>query len=311
MALTCWMLTAALAALFPWSMAAANVFGDGDPDNGIEDDRRGLNNADAPGSASDAWRRGAGTILCDGQIRGSATVLDVSDYSEQVNGEFLATAAHVLVNLDTGRPFRKCEFVLLALGELPGYRTSIDPVWVRAGPFRSQSDRQALGFGQHDWAFIFLPADDQPTAVASRVLPRVFTGPLEASGGADSYFLVAWDSAAGRMAVSGGCAVSQSATGDIGGGGWAGQLLDDCDSGYGASGGGLMLATGGETHLIGMRTGSHWSPEAWPPRAFPSGPPPGARWDLHRNTNFARALDRELLQELERLVGEALASQAQ
>lgn len=304
-----WILTAALAASCPGSLARANVFGDGDPANGVEDDRRGLNSAEAPGSAADTWRRGTGTIVCDGQVRGSATLLDVSGFSDRVNGEFLATAAHVLVNLETGRPFRQCVFVLLALAELPGYRAAIDPDWVRAGPFQTASDRRAPGFGKHDWAFIFLPEIDRPANFARRVVPGAFDAAGEAPDAAD-HFLVAWDSTQQRMAVSGGCRVRQSGADDIGGGGWAGQLLDDCDSGFGASGGGLIKASDSGTYLVGIRTGSHWSPEAWPPRVFPSGPPPGARWDLRANTNFARGLDQELLDELGRLVREVLGEQA-
>ncbi len=100
------------------------------------------------------------------------------------------------------------------------------------------------------------------------------------------------------MSVASGCRVMVSGPGDIGGGAWAGQLLDDCDSGDGASGGGLVMIASGRPALLAIRGGAHWSREMWPPSRFPAGPPDGARWSPERYSNYARAIDDDLLDRL-------------
>ncbi len=85
---------------------------------------------------------------------------------------------------------------------------------------------------------------------------------------------------------------------DIGGGAWQGQLLDDCDSGDGASGGGIVAVIEQNYILIGIRNGSHWSRKAYPDDGYPTGPPPGSVWNRHSNSNFGRAIDAYLLHEI-------------
>jgi hypothetical protein len=111
---------------------------------------------------------------------------------------------------------------------------------------------------------------------------------------------VAWDRSRGEVSVITGCQGVVSGTGDIGGGAWPGQLLDDCDSDPGASGGGLILQDGMHSRLLAIRGGSHWDPAVWPLAEFPDGPPAGSTWDPSRFTNYARTLDQHLLVSLGR-----------
>jgi hypothetical protein len=107
--------------------------------------------------------------------------------------------------------------------------------------------------------------------------------------------------------ISAPCNVKESDHGDLGGGAWPGQLLDDCDSEQGASGGGLVASRGDDHFLVGIRSGAHWDREVFPVREFPQGPPDGAAWDRSINTNFSRAIDQELIDGLHSLVRELSA----
>lgn len=94
----------------------------------------------------------------------------------------------------------------------------------------------------------------------------------------------------------------ESARGDLGGGAWKGQLLDNCDSADGASGGGIVAVIDGQQYLVGIRNGSHWSEDVFPRKGFPDGPPDGSVWSRHANTNFARSIDSELIFELKKFL---------
>ena len=104
------------------------------------------------------------------------------------------------------------------------------------------------------------------------------------------------------MSISASCRVTESGSGDLGGGGWKGQLLDDCDSEGGASGGGLVATQGDQHFLVGIRSGSHWDAQRYPGNEYPAGPPDGDAWDVFLNTNFGRAIDEELVEVLRSLV---------
>ena len=280
----------------------ANVFGDGNPANGIEDDRRAMIARGRPGEALQSWQMSAGTIVCDGEIRGTAVLLDVSEFSRSVRGAFLATSAHVLYDLDHHMPFEQCRFHYLALDQVPGYQASIDRKYRSLGPFDPDMETSDAGFGVDDWAFLYLANDSMGDGQSGRLPLRAYSEFVSGSGPAPDYRLIGFDSSRTVMGVSQGCRVQLSAAGDLGGGAWAGQLLDDCDSGNGASGGALVASLEHEHFLVGIRTGSHWSRERFPIDDFPSGPPPGSRWDVEENTNFSRAIDQHLINVLRELV---------
>ena len=120
------------------------------------------------------------------------------------------------------------------------------------------------------------------------------------SGG--EFRLLAFDSSTGFISESKDCMVVESGNDDLGGGTWKGQLLDDCDSADGASGGGVIAVFNQQHFLIGIRSGSHWSEQVYPVGSFPKGPPDGSVWDRRSNTNFGRAIDVSLLHELEQYI---------
>jgi hypothetical protein len=283
-----------------WERVPVTVFGDGDPDNGVEDSRTPV----MGGSRFQAGHPGAGAVKCDGQVRGTAMVLDTREMAPLLEGVVLATAAHVLYDLEKKRRFRRCEFQFLALGALPGYTAKIDLERVVAGDFDPGKATSGIEFGEGDWAFLYVPKPWKKYRPDESLQVRDFsfshTETFQQHGG--EFRLIALDTASGVIAESIRCSVSESGSGDIGGGIWAGQLLDDCDSGGGASGGGIIAVHGDSQFLVGIRTGAHWNGEVFPVGKFPAGPPTGSMWDPRFNTNFARAIDASLIRALQRFL---------
>jgi len=278
-----------------------NIFGDGDPANGVEDDRQQILGGRRRGISLADQRMNAGTIKCDGKIRGTAMVIDTREFAPNLSGIVLVSAAHVLFDLEEGVRFKRCEFHFLALAELARYRVKIDLGNVRMGDFDPMMATDGLQFGEGDWVFLYAAKAwrgyDPNEALALRDFAFSKMESYRNKGG--ELRLIAFDSSAGIISVSRNCTVIESASGDLGGGGWQGQLLDNCDSGGGASGGGIVAVLDNRQYLVGIRGGSHWSDEVFPSKDFPAGPPDGAIWDLHSNTNFGRAIDAQLMQELQ------------
>jgi hypothetical protein len=272
------------------------IFGDGDPYNGVEDSRQPV----MGGSSFDAGHPGAGAIFCDGQVRGTAMVLDTREMAPGLGGVVLATAAHVLYDLERKRRFRRCVFQFLALGALPGYTARIDLKRSVSGNFDPGLAASEIEFGEGDWAFLYVPEPWEKYRPGDSHQVRDFsfskTESFQQDGG--EFRLIALDTSSGVIAESSGCTVTESGRDDLGGGVWRGQLLDDCDSGGGASGGGIVAVYQGKQYLVGIRTGSHWNGELFPASEFPAGPPAGSVWDPRFNTNFARAMDGSLIRAL-------------
>lgn len=278
------------------------VFGDGDPLNGVEDSRQQL--------AVKRYRRGdgdhkgqamyAGTIHCDGRIRGSAMVLDTREIAPNLEGVVLMSSAHVLYDLKTGKLFKRCKFSFMAWQKAARFRSKIDLGKVRLGSFNPQQETNELAFGEGDWAYLFLPKPWKLFDPAQSIQLKEFSfdhmESYQQTGG--EFRLVAFDSEAGAIGQSRNCTVIQSRPDDLGGGGWKGQLLDDCDSAGGASGGGIIAILNDQHFLIGVRSGAHWNEAMFPEDEFPSGPPDGSVWNRHFSTNFGRAIDSRLLNEL-------------
>ena len=278
-----------------------NIFGDGDPQNGVEDSRQQLMGGRGRRVKLADQPRNAGTIKCDGKIRGTAMVIDTRKFAPNLKGVVLASAAHVLYDLNKKKRFRRCEFHFLAMDELARYRAKIDLKKVRMGGFDPFKATVGLEFGEGDWAFLYVPKPwkgfDQDDALTARDFPFSQVESYRQSGG--ELRLIAYDSSLRVISVSRDCTVVESSTDDLGGGGWKGQLLDDCDSGGGASGGGIVAVVHGKHYLVGIRNGSHWSEQEFPAKEYPQGPPDGSVWDPESNTNFGRAIDAYILQELQ------------
>ena len=293
------------AAAGPLAVAAAeivpvNIFGDGDPLNGVEDDRRPVTGAVRRGDIANDRHLNAGTLVCDGRFRGTAMVIDTREFHPQLKGAVLVTAAHVLYDLKRNRLFRRCDFYFMGWKDNGGYRARIALKKVRMGDFDPRQVTSRPAFGEGDWAFLYLPEPWKKFNPDQSLKVREFAfsngESYQQAGGA--FRLVAFDSRTGVMTESANCTVIESESDDLGGGAWRGQLLDDCDSEDGASGGGIIGVLDGRYYLIGIRSGSHWSQRVYPDELFPAGPPAGALWDRRYNTNFGRAFDAEVLKEL-------------
>lgn len=279
-----------------------NIFGDGDPLNGVEDSRRPVISVQDNGPTGQQMY--AGTITCDGKFRGTAMVIDTREFSPGLEGVVLATAAHVLYNLEKKRLFKRCKFFFMGWSEDRGYRSKIDLRKVRMGSFNPRQSTENREFGKGDWAFLYLRKPWKKFDPDQSIRPREFSFSQSAlyqqSGG--EFRLLAFDSTSGFISESGNCTVVESARDDLGGGTWKGQLLDDCDSADGASGGGIVAVMNQVHYLIGIRNGSHWSDQLYPPDQFPSGPPDGSAWNRRSNTNFGRAIDLLLMHEMHYLI---------
>lgn len=276
-----------------------NIFGDGNPDNGIEDNRQQLLGGRQSASGLGDQRMNAGTIECDGKIRGSAMVVDTRTVAPGLAGVVIASAAHVVYDLDSEVLFDRCEFHFLALNQLADYRATIDLTTLRKGRYDPGNATQGLEFGEGDWVFLYLPKpwrsfrpeNSLPLADFSLLNSGLFH---KAEG---QIRLVAYDSSERVISFSDNCQVVESGDHDLGGGKWKGQLLDDCDSADGASGGGITAVINQQHYLVGIRSGAHWSEDDYPREKFPAGPPDGSRWDLNANTNFGRAVDAAIIRE--------------
>ena len=281
-----------------------NIFGDGDPSNGVEDNRIDMSSPQWNSENRRGWNMGAGTIHCDGKNRGSAVIVDTSELGNLKRGLIVATSAHVLFDLGKKRLFSSCQFHFMALDYLPGYKADIEFAMSRIGGFDPYSPRDSSNFGKEDWAFLYINDLAPGMSPTGSLQLRAFNHGLPPQKGAVEYQFIAYSQSVDAITISTVCQVRESAGNDIGGGGWPGQLLDDCDSEGGASGGGLVATNTGHHYLVGIRSGSHWDGDTFPANKYPHGPPDGAAWDISRNTNFSRAIDLELIENLRSLVEE-------
>lgn len=277
-----------------------NIFGDGNPMNGVEDSREQIASGNHEADDQSANSMYAGTIHCDKRIRGTGIVVDTREIVPDLKGVVLMSAAHVLYDLKKGRLFRRCEFSFMGWDNLAGYHKRINLKKIRKGGFNPGLGTNDLAVGEGDWVLMYLPKPWKKFNPDHSIQLKEFSfenlESFQQVGG--EFRLMAFDSNTGTISQSRNCTVIQSKRDDLGGGNWKGQLLDDCDSGDAASGGGIIAIINQKHFLIGVRSGSHWSEEIFPEDKFPSGPPEGAFWDPRSNTNFGRAIDSRLLEEV-------------
>ncbi|MGB5291488.1 MAG: hypothetical protein WBN41_08560 [Lysobacterales bacterium] len=276
-----------------------SIYGDGNPENGIEDSRSPIAVSPGKGGSDRPQRMNAGSIVCDGRFRGTAMVVDISELSSDVGGVVLLSAAHVIYNLDKNRRFRQCKFYFMGWKRPSGYGSKIDLKNIRMGNFDPREMTSGADFGEGDWVFLHVPKPWKKYQPGQSIRLRSFEfsnlESFQQSGG--EFRLIAFDTVDDVIKQSRNCTVIESGPDDIGGGTWKGQLLDDCDSTDGASGGGILASLDDQQFLIGIRSGSHWSTALFPVDRFPSGPVEGSRWNRHSNTNFGRAIDAVILHE--------------
>ena len=278
-------------------IVVVNIFGDGNPENGLEDSREQLMDGQQRGINPADLRVNAGTLKCDGKVRGTAMVVDTREFAPGLKGVVLASAAHVIYDLDKKRRFKRCEFHFLALAE---NRAKVDLRHLRIGAYNPVKATGVKEFGEGDWIFLYVPKPwknfNPDQAFVLREFSLLQMEPFQQYGG--EFRLIAFDSTTGVISVSRNCSVIESSGDDLGGGVWEGQLLDDCDSVGGASGGGIVAVLDKQQYMVGIRNGSHWSEQAYPASEYPSGPPGGSAWNRHTNTNFGRAIDASIINDL-------------
>lgn len=283
-----------------------NIFGDGNSVNGIEDSRERVFGGPLGNSSRAGHHVNAGTIKCDGKTRGTAMVVDTRELVSELESVVLVTAAHIIYDLEKKRRFKRCEFQFMGLGEIPGYQAKIDLKNIEAGRFSPDIAIDVADFGEGDWVFLSVPRPwkkhDPDESILLREFSFVQLESFQQTNG--ELRLVAFNTTTGVIDVSRDCVALESRSDDLGGGAWPGQLLDDCDSVDGASGGGIVAVLHKQQYLIGIRTGSHWSEAVFPATEFPHGPPDGSVWDRYTNTNFGRAIDHKILIALEQFVFE-------
>lgn len=284
----------------------ATIFGDGDPSNGTEDSRERVFGGPLGNSSRAGHHVNAGTIKCDGKVRGTAMVVDTRELVSDLKPVVLVTAAHIFYDLDKKQRFKRCDFQFMGLGEIPGYQARIDLKIIKTGKYSPDTAIDGDDFGEGDWAFLSVPKPwkkyDPDESILLRDFSLVQLEPFQQKSG--ELRLIALNAVSGVIDVSKDCVAIESQRDDLGGGVWAGQLLDDCDSMDGASGGGIVAVLTNQQYLVGIRTGSHWSAAKFPATEFPNGPPDGSVWDRYANTNFGRAIDEEILAALKRFVFE-------
>ena len=89
-----------LALVFSVSAFGA-IFGDGDAQNGIEDQRQ---------LAPRKILQSVGTIYCDGALRGTATHISIPSIAQSNATSIILTAAHVIYHKNTGILFETCVY---------------------------------------------------------------------------------------------------------------------------------------------------------------------------------------------------------
>jgi hypothetical protein len=228
----------------------AAVFGDGNPYNGIEDQRR---------QAPAEMLKSVGTIYCDGALRGSATHVYTAT---KTHPSVIVTAAHVLYNRVDGQAFKDCSYRpqnkrLTAIPFAEVDRHGYQPL-----------SKNRLHQSENDVAFV---------ALKYRLYAPSMSLSIESSS-KDELSLVAYNGSADAMHLAENCMRFSSISF-----GSEHLILHNCDAQAGASGGALLdrshknvIAVHGGTFFVRPQTvngssnainvapaGSRANPESW------------------------------------------------
>ena len=254
---------AILAPISPTSMAA--IFGDGNPTNGIEDQRL---------LAPIDLQHSVGTVICDGGLRGTAVHINLmhSDSDSLQQGSIVLTAAHVLYDPDTAQRYEKCAY------HPQGKRFSgVVFDRVSAHDFRPTTNNKIRQANQ-DIVFIALKQKLRHSGME-----------LNLTGQSSRHLrLVGFNENQDNISISSNCQpfLSQKFVSSQ-------LLLHDCDAGRGASGGPLIDAETGT--VVGIHGGTLlFSPLGKEARNTIA----GASVDPETMINQARKIDVDVLAKL-------------
>ena len=256
----------ALAILVPISLTStAAIFGDGNPANGIEDQRL---------LAPIELQHSVGTVICDGGLRGTAVHINLmhSDRDSLQQGSIVLTAAHVLYDPDTAQRYEKCAY------HPQGKRLSgivFDRVSVH--DFRPATNNKMRQANQ-DIVFIALKKKLRHSGME-----------LNLTGQSSHHLqLLGFNESQDNISISSNCQrfLSQTFVSPQ-------LLLHDCDAGRGASGGPLIDAETGT--VVGIHGGTLlFIPVATESRNTIA----GASVDPETMVNQARKIDVDVLAKL-------------
>jgi len=243
--------------LFASQLSQGAIFGDGNQANGPEDNRT---------SAPKYLLGGVGTVFCDGALRGTATQIQTGAMSFKRAPSIIVTAAHVLFNADSGKPFTDCRYqpknkrlMAVPFGEISTH--SYQPV-----------DGNKLRQSVTDIVFV---------ALQHRLYDTGFT--LSSSASSEELLLLGYNESTENIDLSHSCRQYQSQIFNS-----TELLLHDCDSTAGASGGPVFAVAHGDNRdrknyqVIAVHGGTLASID----QAVP-----GAKADAEQWINQARKID--------------------
>ena len=188
----------------------AAVFGDGHPENGIEDQRL---------VTTQAQLRSVGTVVCDDGLRGTATHIKAS-FADSA-APIIVTAAHILFEQKSGKMYLSCSYLPQnrRLSAIPFYAISEH----NYNPFAADKIEQS----ETDIIFVALAGPLQQPALSLTEPTNINSQDLS---------LLGYNSSLNDITESAGCETFVSAQ-------FASEklLLHDCDARSGASGGPLLV----------------------------------------------------------------------
>ena len=241
----------------------AAIFGDGNPANGIEDQRL---------LAPNKLQRSVGTVICDGGLRGTAVHIIADDNNANQQRSIVLTAAHVLYHPDTDERYKECAY------HPQGKRLSgVAFAQVSEHDFKPTINSKIRQANQ-DIVFIALAKKLQHSGMK-----------LSLTGQSSSDLqLIGFNESQNNISISRGCQSFLSRQFVS-----AQLLLHDCDAGRGASGGPLIDAKTGA--VVGIHGGTLlFSP---PGKETPSAAN-GASVDAETLINQAKKIDNGVLAQL-------------
>lgn len=233
------------------------IFGDGNPHNGIEDQRA---------TTTSPLLESAGTVICDGAVRGTATLIE---HARQDKYSLIVTAAHVLYDLVSGKPYEECSYA-------PHHQrlSTVTFATVAAHNFNPLEPDKLLQ-SKTDLVFVLLQYRVEQSARK-----------LDATQNFGDLSLVGYNAELNQLSLSDDCRQFESAQFSS-----SVLLLHDCDASGGSSGGALF--TDGNESLIAIHGGTLFVRHSLPA---------GSQARPEHWINEARLIDAKFLQQLREFV---------
>ncbi|MDA9094874.1 serine protease [Porticoccaceae bacterium] len=257
--------------LFFSPVSQSAIFGDGDPSNGIEDQRH---------LASSPFLKAVGTIFCDGGLRGTATHISTS---LKKGPAIILTAAHVLFDEKTGLAFRHCAY-------RPENRrlSEIDFAAVSKHQYQFFSKNKIR---QSETDIVFVALKKKPYQESLSLAVAI-------NSSKDNLQLLGYNMDSQEINLSNNCESFESEF-------FVSEqlLLHNCDALGGSSGGPIISTTeDGEARNVIAVHGGTLSSGISGGKSFSAGRPAGAKVNPEQWINQARKIDRAMLIQLQQFL---------